>query len=271
MKMWVYLCIIAGAYSTGDSQTLLPNNLAANLVGEWLFDNSGSDKSANANHVVINNSAELDFDRYGNANSALNFTANGGGGNSLLNMNIVGNADRTISFWTKFANQGTYYNGGYNKAGGYTQTRVEWGDYSSSGAKCYWSQASDGHLWFQAHYLDIWNPNPNNLPMYNEWRMVTFVYNGSMSTAQEYLNDAAQFASNLQVNTYGNGSTLSTINTPLTIVGSAGDYIDDVRIFNKALTAYEVSQLYLAVPEPSALSLLAIGLGGLAMMRRRRS
>jgi len=44
--------------------------------------------------------------------------------------------------------------------------------------------------------------------------------------------------------------------------------VSDVVIYDRALTSSEVAQL---VPEPSALSLLAVGLGGLAMMRRRRS
>jgi hypothetical protein len=48
---------------------------------------------------------------------------------------------------------------------------------------------------------------------------------------------------------------------------------DDMRIYDRALSSTEVSNLYAteSVPEPSALSLLAVGLGGLAMMRRRRS
>jgi hypothetical protein len=40
---------------------------------------------------------------------------------------------------------------------------------------------------------------------------------------------------------------------------------------NSMITAESVSELSDSVPEPSALSLLAVGLGGLAMMRRRRS
>jgi len=49
--------------------------------------------------------------------------------------------------------------------------------------------------------------------------------------------------------------------------------VDDVRIYNRALSSIEVASLYAteSVPEPSAISLHAIGLGVLAMMRRRRS
>jgi hypothetical protein len=48
---------------------------------------------------------------------------------------------------------------------------------------------------------------------------------------------------------------------------------DDMRIYNRALSSAEVTTLYAteSVPEPSALSFLATGLSGLAMLRRRRS
>jgi len=48
---------------------------------------------------------------------------------------------------------------------------------------------------------------------------------------------------------------------------------DDMRIYDRTLSSAEVTQIYAleSVPEPSALSLFAVGLGGLAMLRRRRS
>jgi hypothetical protein len=75
--------------------------------------------------------------------------------------------------------------------------------------------------------------------------------------------------------------TLDTYNSVLSMGGIDGDptglyfhgSIDDVRLYNRPLSETEVATLYAteSVPEPSSLSLLAIGLGGLAMMRRRRS
>jgi len=270
MKIQMLIFMSAMALSSGFSQTLLPASLRDNLIGEWLFENNGNDRSVNSNHLVINNTASFEIDRYNNTNSALKFIASNTQANSIFNINLSGNAERTISFWAKFGNQGTYWNGGYNQPGGYTQTFVQWGNYSQSRAMSSWSQASGGHLWFQAHWLDIDNKTPNNLPLFNEWRMVTFVYKDSLSSAQEYLNTNIQNNSNLTLNSYGNEPTLATVATPLSIIGSAGDFIDDVRIFDRALTPTEIGQLYLAVPEPSALSLLAVGLGGLAIMRRRR-
>ena len=87
--------------------------------------------------------------------------------------------------------------------------------------------------------------------------------------------------SNLSID--GNTLVLGTPNASL--VGSRNDFsFDNVRVNGNyagalklsglaaATTANEaISSTLTSVPEPSALSLLAVGLGGLAMMRRRRS
>ena len=66
MKIQMLLFMSAMALSSGFSQTLLPATLRDNLIGEWLFENNGNDKSVNSNHLVINNTASFGIDRYGN-------------------------------------------------------------------------------------------------------------------------------------------------------------------------------------------------------------
>ena len=47
--------------------------------------------------------------------------------------------------------------------------------------------------------------------------------------------------------------------------------MDDVRIYNRALSASDVGELYLreTIPEPSTLMLLGLALGSLGLIRRR--
>ena len=54
---------------------------------------------------------------------------------------------------------------------------------------------------------------------------------------------------------------------PLTDTSSFSSPVNDIIVYNGGLG---VSSSFSAVPEPSALSLLAVGLGGLALVRRRR-
>ena len=55
---------------------------------------------------------------------------------------------------------------------------------------------------------------------------------------------------------------------PLTDTSSFSSPVNDIIIYNGGLG---VSSSFSAVPEPSALSLLAVSLGALALVRRRRS
>jgi hypothetical protein len=72
---------------------------------------------------------------------------------------------------------------------------------------------------------------------------------------------------------YTDESVSSTLTVLRNADGSLADNVASVQFvfngFQSGGTAYREFQV-LGVPEPSALSLLAVGLGGLAMMRRRR-
>ena len=65
---------------------------------------------------------------------------------------------------------------------------------------------------------------------------------------------------------YLDGST-----NPATTLTTSAFSSGKVGLFDNASPETSFSDIVITVPEPSALSLLAIGLGGLAMMRRRRS
>ena len=100
----------------------------------------------------------------------------------------------------------------------------------------------------------------------NKWQHITVTKTGSVWNY--YYNGFLNYTKN-------NGSPAVTFDKNFYYLFNSGGYqyelngqVSDLVIYDRALTSSEVAQL---VPEPSALSLLAIGLGGLAMMRRRRS
>jgi hypothetical protein len=102
------------------------------------------------------------------------------------------------------------------------------------------------------------------------WHHVAIVVPGATST----VNDVQYYIDGALVGTFSNAQNIDTGVGPLRIGDSYQDTgrdftgnIDDVRLYDTALTANEIAALA-AIPEPGSLALL--GLGGLAMLRRRR-
>ena len=102
-----------------------------------------------------------------------------------------------------------------------------------------------------------------------EWHLMTLTLDKTGNEARFYMDgvqDGATTAYSLDATAVGfvmgtrwGSRTLGT--------DSLGSTIDDVPIYNTALTAAEVAAL--PIPEPATMSLLA--LGGLALLRRRRA
>jgi hypothetical protein len=126
---------------------------------------------------------------------------------------------------------GRYYNIGVNGGGGYINENDNWTLLNVAGATETVPRDVDGNLIIGQYRM-------------GDWTTRSFLFDGANWT---YL-DAPSANSTWAYGVDGN-----------TIVGSYNDTSDVSHGF------------ILTVPEPSALSLLAVGLGGLAMMRRRRS
>ena len=96
-----------------------------------------------------------------------------------------------------------------------------------------------------------------------------------------YISNAADDGGGIVLRTNGLNGTgvsfgvaqFSTYNNTFNNLPGANFITFDYRAVNQGSEArtYGTPFVFNAVPEPSALSLLAVGLGGLAMMRRRRS
>jgi len=274
--------------------------LFADVTAFWKFDNSGQDYSGNNNQLSLNRVA-FSTDRFGNNNSAGMFDGQSFAYSSS-NIGITGNSNRTVSLWLKINSQQDYA-----MSLGYPGQLIGWGNpgHVSGGGFAFFYEALNNvysgnqniNFGALAFYRDA-NFEARNDFAINQWNNVALTYGGSLGSYRLYINGQSVG----QPIFYGNdpSETLATENGQVVIGGggSSGldssldsvwsfdssvsipsDYrgfrgsMDDVMIFNTELSADEVRALYnvQSIPEPSSLSLLAVSLGGLAMMRRRRS
>jgi hypothetical protein len=216
----------------------LPNYLPTNgLVGYWPFNGNANDESGNGNNGTVNG-ATLTSDRLGNVGSSYSFD----GTNSfiqILNSNSLNFTEGTINLWfnTSQSNfmsliERTIYTNATNENWAMGINETSSGDftlYTKHNSNC---QPGIG-----------WQSNTTNQPLsINNWHMITGVIKSSVTEI------------------YIEGILVQTFNTPSIIDVCGGDIqigrhwsydpryfngsLDDIAIYNRALTPQEIASLY---------------------------
>ena len=243
---------ITGLYNAGTN-TCLPSYLpTTGLVGYWPFCGNANDESGNGNNGTVNG-ATLTTDGFGNGNSSYYFD-----GNNFTHIAIPNNPnnslnliqDLTISSWF-YANTMNDYNStvrsilmksgdGVGTPNGYTYG-VWAGTPNSTPTK--------GTVNFQAQ------PNNNSLTypagtsgdvLINKWYNFIVTYTKNDSILKYFINgiliDTKQIFFNIGINSneLWIGSQPSIYSATKTFKGK----LDDIGIWNRALSPQEISQLY---------------------------
>lgn len=222
-----------------DTCNAVSGSLTQGLVGYWPFCGNANDDSGNGNNGTVNG-ATLTTDRFGNSNSAYSFN---GVNNfiSCLNNNIpAGNSSRTFSAWF-YLTPTNGYSDGYSVLSYGTNTFPD-GRLNDIFIK-------ENEVEFNTHMNYSINTNPLNNN--NLWHNIVVVYNNTnVSSIIIYLDGIQIQTSNFNL---VNLNTLNTLNTNLlfgkSIVQYASNFyfngkIDDIGIWNRALTPQEITQLY---------------------------
>ena len=222
----------------------VPNYVPTNgLVGYWPFSGNANDISGNTNNGTVNG-ATLTTDRFGNANSAYNFN---GTSNSIVlkpGTNIQGNNTRTISFWVNITNAtqntNTIYKGGNNGAGNDFSI---W--YNVNGNNTYQIQVRR----FQDDVVT--DAIPQTL---NQWNNISVVYDGTNnSNLKIYINGQiytgrAFTPAGVTFNTTSTTPQFGDLIDQLGVHKYLKGNIDDIAIWNRALTQQEITSLYNGIP-----------------------
>jgi hypothetical protein len=211
----------------------LPSYLPADgLVAWWPFNGNANDESGNGNDGVVNG-ATLTEDRFGNSSSAFNFD---GLSNSINAFSQISTTEITISFWEKIEAFDFSYPLGLGISSVNYGFGIGVGGFNNGCGVIERTQfVYDGQT-VCSNYI-----SSEAILQIDEWYQVVFEYAGGV--AKIYIDGilAAQ------------GSNLSFSNFSNIIFGMRSDNsfhfkgsLDDIAIYNRALTPQEVQSLFTA-------------------------
>ncbi len=240
MKNKLLLIAMGFALTAQMITAQIPSYVPTNgLVGFWTFNGNANDVSGTGNNGTVNG-ASLTSDRFGNLNSAYNFD----GLSNFIEVNSSNSLNLTnlytLSTWINVAqwsflspidehaviskiDNGNWYGGYEILTGGNNGTIAHTGNIGNSNIN-----------------INSINYNTNN------WYNVVVTYDG---------NTLKMFVNGIQVDSQNHTGALQTSSIPLRFGrrGGAGYYnnwfkgkIDDIGIWNRALTQDEVTSLYYA-------------------------
>ncbi|MFZ4436149.1 MAG: LamG-like jellyroll fold domain-containing protein [Flavobacterium psychrophilum] len=212
--------------------TSLSGSLQNGLISYWPFCGNANDDTGNGNNGTVNG-ATLTTDRFGNNNSAYNFVK---ANNNYITMNnTVGNfgtSDFSISAW--YSSTDNISSHIINKR--FSQS---WGNYWELTKFLFGINDTNNN----SNYNFI---NNNQAQSTNTWYNITITRNGT--SLKYYINGLLyQTITTTVINNISNTSNLviGAVLTPLTgVLQSHDGKIDDIGIWNRALTQQEVTQLF---------------------------
>ncbi|MBN1578553.1 MAG: LamG domain-containing protein [Chitinispirillaceae bacterium] len=240
-------------------------DLIEGLVAYYAFDGNAIDESGNGNNGIVYG-ATLASDRLGNPNSAYNFR--GYGYNDFIqipdsrSLNITG--DMTITAWINTSNIDPYWSmeifsnmEEVSPHNGYMLS-VSWWDGDDQ-----YEDPDNKTLRFMSGDASIWSNSAVNT---GDWIHVAAILSGTH--AEIYLNGILDNAGTVGVPTsFGADQFIGQSNSNYY---NFDGLLDEIRIYNRALSKDEIQQIALIVPEPSTLLLLSFSLLGLLIGYRKK-
>lgn len=273
MKKSILSLLIAIGLIGSASASVLSGELTNGLVSYYAFNGNYNDSGPAQNDLSNLHNVSLTTNRFGEATSAIVFNSSDAFALSQNSTGINGNQPRTISFWVLM--QTPISSGYYQQTDIYSMGNVDPNVTAGTAFSMHLRSNENGQIYAGGGYSDYVASNINE-SVFLQWNMISYVYGGSYSQSQLYLNGQVissylSFDPNTQLNTpdfqirlgdRGDGRNLEI----------PGTVISDFSVWNTALSSTQVSQLYSlqSIPEPSTCALFGIGAVGMLMVMRRK-
>jgi hypothetical protein len=240
--LWIGVAVVLG-WSSGASALPANNPITAGLVAAYEFSGNADDVSGNGNNGVVNG-ATLTTDRFGNVGSAYSFD-----GNAMITATPTAPIPQTNTVSARV----------WLDTLGDFQYVVDLGDNNN------WIEILPSGQ-FRTGTTGLGATLDTVILVTHQWYLLTRTFDG---TNQKAYVDGALVGTRAGIPNNPTAITLGAHNSRADQgVGLVGK-LDDVYIYNRALSPTEVSTLFSVVPEPSTALLLGIGLSALAATRRR--
>jgi hypothetical protein len=235
------------------SQTL-PSYLPANgLVAWYPFNGNANDESGNGNNGTVSG-AILTEDRNGNLNTAYSFNGN----NNYITVPFSGSFNSiqtglTMSAWILMSG-GT----GASTPPRVMELRGAYGNGGDAGFVMLAQDNSNTSRSFEVRYYNNFgNTNISIAPTNNVsslvWHYLVFTADGNSGIGNFYIdgqlindNSSMQFQGLINSCNYNNNPLI--IGAETSLLGKWGGKIDDIAIYNRALTQEEITALYTGTP-----------------------
>lgn len=204
-----------GSFTTTN---ILPNS----LVTEYNFNNTYNNVLGNA-PFISNTGTSFTSDRSNTPNSAL-YINNTGTTSNILGL-PYGNSARTVSVWIKMAVLNSF---GFNFIYNYGNSTNYYGAYFNNSNLYHFQNGS-------SHYA-------SNTTILGEWIHYVFTYDGTVSKI--YKNGAIVGTNTIAFNTVNNGNLFRLGLTESGGVNYFNGTIDDLKIYNYAISDTDVTSLF---------------------------
>jgi hypothetical protein len=254
---------ISCSKSESNNASLTPSSLNNGLQAYYPFNSNANDASGNGNNGTIIN-VSFTKDRFNNVNSAINFSGTNKYKVSTNYKGILGGQSRTIAFWSRitadFVNHTSIINYGGDPFNRQQDFNLFVSTLGGNGSPYIGVMLNHPGAYVGSYFSGLKD---------GKWHHYAFAYDNTLGTTIDKIKiyiDGVLVSNNVYynlpniptpvtINTYQN---LSMVMGQLTIYDGAapGSYrsftgdLDDLGVWNRALTQLEISNLYNQVFKP---------------------